>query len=156
MIETVLNDGLTSKTIQGKIPKTVDARLVYDAYRRLITMYADVVMEKAAGIEPKDGESVRAKLEHAFDALKETRGIALDNELSAEDLKGISVEFKKIVKATLGKSFPDDANKQLWGGIRAVFQSWNGRRAITYRRIENKAFFPQRPNRCGRVVVRLI
>ena len=136
MMDTVLNVGLTSKTIPGLIAKTGDARFVYDAYRRLITMYADVVMEKAAGLEPKDGQSVREKLEHAFDALKEARGIELDHELSADDLKGISAEFKKIVKATLGKAFPDDAQKQLWGGIRAVFQSWNGRRAIAYRRIE--------------------
>ncbi|MCH7959787.1 MAG: pyruvate, phosphate dikinase [Candidatus Hydrogenedentes bacterium] len=136
MMDTVLNVGLSSKTLPGLIAKTGDARFVYDAYRRLITMYADVVMEKAAGIEPKDGESVRGKLEHTMDALKEKRGVTNDADLSAEDLKALSEEFKRIVKQTLKKSFPDDANKQLWGAIKAVFQSWSGRRAIAYRRIE--------------------
>lgn len=136
MMDTVLNVGLSSKTIPALIAKTGDERFVYDAYRRLITMYADVVMEKAAGIEPADGESVRAKLEHTFDALKEERGVTEDSDLTAEDLKGISADFKKIVKNTLGKNFPDDAEKQLWGAIKAVFQSWSGARAIIYRQIE--------------------
>ena len=136
MMDTVLNIGLTSKTIPGLIRKTGDARFVYDAYRRLITMYADVVMEKSAGIEPKDGHSIREKLEAALEAMKEERGVKEDNELSAEDLKSLSGQFKKIVKQNLKKNFPDDAKKQLWGGIRAVFQSWSGRRAIAYRRIE--------------------
>ena len=98
-------------------------------------MYADVVMEKAAGIETKDGHSVREKLEHAFDAMKEKRGVTDDGDLSAADLKAVSEQFKRIVKQTLNKSFPDDANEQLWGAIKAVFQSWNGKRAIAYRRI---------------------
>jgi pyruvate,orthophosphate dikinase len=136
MMDTVLNVGLGAKTIPGLIEKTGDTRFVYDAYRRLITMYADVVMEKAEGVEPKDGESVRERLEHAFDALKEDRGVSEDTDLSAVDLKDLSAEFKRIVKKTLGKPFPDDPVKQLWGAIRAVFQSWNGRRAIAYRRIE--------------------
>jgi pyruvate,orthophosphate dikinase len=136
MMDTVLNVGLSTKTIPGLIAKTNDPRFVYDAYRRLIMMYADVVMEKAMGIEPADGESVRLKLEHTFDALKEERGVDLDSELSADDLKEVSAEFKKIIKRTLKKSFPDDAEKQLWGAIKAVFQSWNGKRAITYRQIE--------------------
>jgi len=136
MMDTVLNVGLTSKTIPGLIAKSGDERFVYDAYRRLITMYADVVMEKAEGIEPKDGESIRVTLEHVFDALKEKRGVTEDADLSAEDLKAISVEFKKIVKIKMGKAFPDNADKQLWGGIKAVFASWNGPRAIAYREIE--------------------
>ena len=136
MMDTVLNVGLTSKTIPGLIKKTGDARFVYDAYRRLITMYADVVMEKAEGIEPKDGHSIRERLEDALDKMKEKRGVEADNELSAEDLQALSEQFKKIIKQTLKKSFPDDAGKQLWGGISAVFQSWNGRRAIAYRKIE--------------------
>lgn len=136
MMDTVLNVGLSSKTIPALIAKTGDERFVYDAYRRLITMYADVVMEKAVGIEPEDGESVRSRLEHRFDSLKEERGVTEDSDLTADDLKGVSAEFKKIIKDTLGKNFPDDAEKQLWGAIKAVFQSWNGSRAIIYRQIE--------------------
>jgi len=136
MMDTVLNVGLSTKTIPGLIEKTNDPRFVYDAYRRLIMMYADVVMEKAAGIETADGESIREKLEHTFDALKEKRGVTEDGDLTAADLKEISATFKKIVKTTLKKSFPDDADKQLWGAIKAVFQSWNGKRAIIYRQIE--------------------
>ncbi len=136
MMDTVLNIGLTSETIPGLIKQTGDARFVYDAYRRLITMYADVVMEKAAGLEPKDGETVREKLDHRMEALKHERGVTIDSELSAEDLKALSDDYKKIVKDTIGKPFPDKADEQLWGGIRAVFQSWNGKRANAYRRIE--------------------
>ncbi len=136
MMDTVLNIGLTSETIPGLIKLTKDPRFVYDAYRRLITMYADVVMEKAAGIEHADGESVRHRLDHAMDHMKKERGITEDTALTAQDLQLLSELYKKIVKDTLGKPFPDDANEQLWGGIRAVFQSWNGKRAKSYRRIE--------------------
>jgi pyruvate, orthophosphate dikinase len=136
MMDTVLNIGLGPKTIPGLIEKTGDARFVYDAYRRLIMMYADVVMEKAAGVETADGESVRHKLEEHMDELKKQRGVELDTDLTADDLKAMSEDFKRIVKATIGKPFPDDPEEQLWGGIKAVFQSWMGKRAIAYRRIE--------------------
>jgi pyruvate, orthophosphate dikinase len=136
MMDTVLNIGLCSKTLPGLIKRSGDERFAYDAYRRLIMMYADVVMEKAAGIESKDGESAREKLEHAMEAMKERKGVTEDTDLDADDLKKLSEEFKEIVKKKIGKPFPDDAEKQLWGGIKAVFQSWNGRRAISYRRIE--------------------
>ena len=136
MMDTVLNIGLTSDTIPGLIKKSGDARFVYDAYRRLITMYADVVMEKAAGIDRADGETVREKLDHRMESLKRERGVKEDSALSADDLKLLSEEFKRIVKETIGKPFPDKAEEQLWGGIRAVFQSWNGKRAKAYRRIE--------------------
>ena len=136
MMDTVLNVGLSSKTLPGLIAKTGDARFAYDSYRRLITMYADVVMEKAAGIEPADGKSVRNKLEQAMEAMKKKKGVTEDTDLSAEDLKKLCAEFKAIVKKVIGKPFPDDAEKQLWGGIKAVFQSWSGRRAIAYRQIE--------------------
>ena len=136
MMETVLNVGLTSKTIPGLIKKTGNDRFVWDAYRRLITMYSDVVMEKAAGVEPAEGQAIRLLLEEEMDRMKERRGVTLDTELTADDLKELCDSFKGIVKRTLGKAFPDDAMKQLWGGIGAVFQSWNGRRAISYRRIE--------------------
>ncbi|MFA6241162.1 MAG: pyruvate, phosphate dikinase [Candidatus Hydrogenedentales bacterium] len=136
MMDTVLNVGLSPKTIPGLIARSGDERFVYDAYRRLIMMYADVVMEKAAGIETKDGESVRLKLEHHMEHLKKEKGYKSDTDITAAELKQLCEDFKKIVKETIGKPFPDDAKAQLWGGIKAVFQSWNGKRAISYRRIE--------------------
>ncbi len=136
MMETVLNVGLTTKTIPGLIAKTNNARFVYDAYRRLIMMYSDVVMEKAAGIEPEEGKGIRHLLEHEMEKVKIAKGYENDTDLDAEDLKKLIDIFKKKVKSVLGKSFPDDPEKQLWGGIGAVFKSWNGKRAIAYRRIE--------------------
>ncbi|MCX5847387.1 MAG: pyruvate, phosphate dikinase [Deltaproteobacteria bacterium] len=136
MMETVLNVGLNEKTIKGLIAKTGNDRFAYDAYRRLIMMYSDVVMEKAAGIEPKEGKGVRMQLEHAMDTMKEKRGIVQDTDLTGADLKELTRIFKAKVKQALGKEFPDDPYEQLWGGIGAVFQSWNGKRAISYRRIE--------------------
>ncbi|MDZ4859346.1 MAG: pyruvate, phosphate dikinase, partial [Candidatus Hydrogenedentes bacterium] len=137
MMDTVLNIGLSAKTIPGLINKSGDARFVYDAYRRLIMMYADVVMEKATGFESKDGHTVREVLEHTLETMKRERGVTEDTALSADDLKQLAEQFKVIVKDRLGKPFPDDAREQLWGGIKAVFQSWNGKRAISYRRIES-------------------
>jgi len=137
MMETVLNVGLTSKTIPGLINKTNNPRFVYDAYRRLITMYADVVMEKAAGIEPKEGEGIRQKLEHHLSSYKNEHNLKNDTDLSENDWVTVVEIFKKEIKTTLGKDFPDDATEQLWGGIEAVFKSWNGARAISYRKIEN-------------------
>ena len=137
MMETVLNVGLTSKTIPGLINKTNNPRFVYDAYRRLITMYADVVMEKAAGIEPKEGEGIRQKLEHHLSSYKNEHNLKNDTDLSENNWVTVVEIFKKEIKTTLGKDFPDDATEQLWGGIEAVFKSWNGARAISYRKIEN-------------------
>ncbi len=136
MMETILNVGLTEKTIQGLIKKTGNARFVYDAYRRLITMYSDVVMEKAAGIEPKDGKGVRFQLEKILHHLKEEKKINNDADISTEDLKKLCAMYKEKIREVLGKDFPDDPAEQLWGGIGAVFSSWNGKRAISYRRIE--------------------
>jgi pyruvate,orthophosphate dikinase len=138
MMETVLNVGLTSKTIPGLVAQTGgNERFVYDAYRRLIMMYSDVVMEKAAGIEPKDDMGIRRQLERIMDQVKKQKGYTLDTDLTAENLKQLCASFKAKIQEVLGKEFPDDADKQLWGGIEAVFASWNGRRAISYRRIEN-------------------
>ena len=137
MMETVLNVGLTSKTIPGLINKTNNPRFVYDAYRRLITMYADVVMDKAAGIEPKEGEGIRQKLEHHLSSYKNEHNLKNDTDLSENNWVTVVEIFKKEIKTTLGKDFPDDATEQLWGGIEAVFKSWNGARAISYRKIEN-------------------
>lgn len=137
MMETVLNLGLTSKTIPGLIAKTNNPRFVYDAYRRLITMYADVVMEKAEGVEIKDGHGIRHRLDSILDKYKDKKDYKSDTDLNAEDWKHITEQYKNEIKVVLGKEFPDDHMEQLWGGIGAVFKSWNGRRAINYRRIEN-------------------
>jgi pyruvate,orthophosphate dikinase len=136
MMETVLNVGLTEKTIPGLVTLTKNERFVYDAYRRLIMMYSDVVMEKAAGIEPKGGKGIRKILDEKLEQIKHSKGYKSDTDLKAADLKTLVSEFKRIVKEVLGKPFPDDANEQLWGGIGAVFSSWNGKRAVEYRRIE--------------------
>ena len=136
MMETILNVGLNDTTRQGLIDKTQNPRFVYDAQRRLIQMYSDVVMEKAAGVEPAEGKGIRQQLEHELEALKRTRGVKQDTELSADDLCALIGTYKRKVLEVLGKPFPEDPMEQLWGGIGAVFQSWNGRRAIQYRRIE--------------------
>jgi len=136
MMETVLNCGLCSATIPGLIAKTGNPRFVYDAYRRLIMMYSDVVMEKAAGVEPEEGQGIRQQLDRMLEEVKEKGGYATDADISAEDLEDLANRFKAKVKEVLGKEFPDDPKEQLWGGIGAVFSSWNGKRAISYRRIE--------------------
>ncbi|MBI2422379.1 MAG: pyruvate, phosphate dikinase [Candidatus Hydrogenedentes bacterium] len=136
MMDTVLNVGLCEKTLPGLIAKSGDERFAYDAYRRLIMMYADVVMEKAAGVEHGDGHTIREQMEHAMDAKKKARGVTEDTGMTVQDLKELCDEFKTLTKKVLGKPFPDDADKQLEGGIKAVFQSWRGKRAIAYRRIE--------------------
>ena len=137
MMETVLNVGLTSETIPGLIEKTGNDRFVYDAYRRLIMMYADVVMEKAAGLEPESGLGIRHKLESLIEDHKSKNQYVNDTDLSGEDWKELSEIFKDEIRNTLGADFPDDPMEQLLGAITAVFQSWSGERAINYRKIEN-------------------
>ncbi len=136
MMETVLNVGLTTKTIPALIKKTNNPRFVWDAYRRLIMMYSDVVMEKAEGIEPAEGKGIRKQLDDILHQVKEKKGYKSDTDLTAAELEELAGEFKKRVKKVLGKDFPDTHMEQLWGGIGAVFKSWNGKRAISYRRIE--------------------
>jgi len=137
MMETVLNVGLTEKTIPGLSAKFGSERFAYDAYRRLITMYADVVMEKSAGIEPKEGEGIRVQLDRLLHGAKKAAGVSNDSDLDVDALKTLCVQYKEKIKQVLGKNFPDDPMKQLWGGVTAVFDSWNGKRAISYRNIEN-------------------
>ena len=137
MMETVLNVGLTTKTIPGLIKKTNNARFVYDAYRRLIMMYADVVMEKAAGIDVEEGRGIRNRLESLLEIHKKENQYQNDTDLNGDDWKLLSGKFKTEISSTLGDEFPDDPMAQLRGGIQAVFHSWNGNRAISYRRIEN-------------------
>ncbi|RDE16297.1 MAG: pyruvate, phosphate dikinase [Candidatus Thorarchaeota archaeon] len=137
MMDTVLNVGLTSKTIKGLIQTTRNERFAYDSYRRLIMMYSDVVMEKAEGIEREEGQGIRDRLEQVMDARKKKRGAKSDTELTVTDLKELCAEFKTEVKSALKKEFPDDYDQQLWGAIGAVFKSWYGKRAVAYRRIEH-------------------
>lgn len=136
MMDTILNIGLCSATIPGMIKKTNNPRFVYDAYRRLIMMYSDVVMEKAEGIEPEDGQGIRQQLDRIMHELKEKKGYASDTDITADELKELCEVFKKKVKEVLHVEFPDSAEAQLWGSIGGVFKSWNGKRAIAYRRIE--------------------
>jgi pyruvate,orthophosphate dikinase len=137
MMETVLNVGLTSKTIPALIKKTDNPRFVYDAYRRLIMMYADVVMEKSSGLEVKGGSGIRHKLESMLTEYKVKNQYKNDTDLNENDWKTLSDSFKEEIKSSMGVEFPDDPMEQLLGGVKAVFRSWNGERAINYRRIEN-------------------
>jgi pyruvate, orthophosphate dikinase len=137
MMETVLNIGLTEKTIPGLIKKTENARFVYDAYRRLITMYSDVVMEKGKPKLRKDNKGIREQLEQIMLNLKNEKGVKHDTELSSNDLIQLCKLYKVKIYEELGEEFPDDPLQQLWGGIGAVFSSWNGKRAVKYRKIEN-------------------
>ena len=136
MMDTILNIGLCSETIPGLIKKTGNPRFVYDAYRRLIMMYSDVVMEKAEGIEPADGQGIRQQLDRMMQEVKDAKGYTSDTELTAEELRDLAEAFKVRIKEVLGVEFPDNAQDQLWGSIGGVFKSWNGKRAIAYRRIE--------------------
>jgi pyruvate,orthophosphate dikinase len=136
MMDTVLNVGLSTATIPGIIAKTNNPRFVWDSYRRLIMMYADVVMEKAEGLEPAMGKGIRRILDEKLDIVKHTIGCKSDTDLSAENLEALAGEFKALVEKHLGRPFPDDPIAQMWGGIAAVFKSWNGKKAVSYRRIE--------------------
>ncbi len=136
MMDTILNIGLCSATIPGMIKKTANPRFVYDAYRRLIMMYSDVVMEKAEGIEPEDGQGIRQQLDRMMEELKKAKGYKSDTDITADELKELCGKFKMKIKEVLGVEFPDSAEEQLWGSIGGVFKSWNGKRAIAYRKIE--------------------
>ena len=136
MMDTVLNIGLNDETVLGLIENSGDARFAYDAYRRLVMMYSDVVIEKAGGMEPAKGKGIRKLMDERLEEVKRERGVSLDTELSAEDLKKLVKEFKALTKKYLKVEFPENPWDQLMGGIGAVFASWNGKRAIEYRKIE--------------------
>ena len=136
MMDTVLNIGLNDETVLGLIENSGDARFAYDAYRRLVMMYSDVVIEKAGGMEPAKGKGIRKLMDERLEEVKKERGVSLDTELSAEDLKKLVNEFKSLTKKYLKVEFPENPWDQLMGGIGAVFASWNGKRAIEYRKIE--------------------
>ncbi|HDR00324.1 MAG TPA: pyruvate, phosphate dikinase [candidate division WOR-3 bacterium] len=136
MMETVLNIGLSRDTLPGLGEMSGDERFALDSYRRLMMMYADVVMEKAEGIEPGEGRGIRSRLEKILKALKEKTGREDDSRLTAADLTRLCDRFEKLIAETFDRPFPDDPMEQLLGSIRAVFRSWNGKRAVAYRRIE--------------------
>ena len=137
MMDTVLNIGLCTTTIPGLIARTGNPRFVWDSYRRLIMMYADVVMEKSEGIENDSDQTIRKQLDDMLSTYVKGKGLASETELSAEDLQFLAEEFKWRIEEFLGEPFPDDARAQLEGGIKAVFKSWNGKKAISYRQIEH-------------------
>ncbi len=126
MMDTVLNLGLNAVTTEGLAKLTGDARFAYDSYRRFIQMYSDVVL----GVE-------HALFEEILDEEKDAKGVELDTDLDADDLKRIAGQFKKRVEKELGKPFPEDVQEQLWGAIGAVFGSWESPRANTYRKLHN-------------------
>jgi pyruvate,orthophosphate dikinase len=123
MMDTILNVGLNDQTIQGLINKSKDARFGYDSYRRLISMYADVVLQVPMAL-----------FEQALSDLKRDLGIEIDTDLSADDLKILVNVYKKII-IKHGKQFPEDPIEQLWGAIGAVFNSWSNPRAKAYREL---------------------
>lgn len=125
MMDTILNLGLNDTTVEGLIAQSKDPRFSYDSYRRFVMMYADVVLGLHSNL-------FEAELENA----KHARGVELDTELTADDLKSLVAKFKTIVR-TEGKVFPEDPWEQLWGAVGAVFGSWMTPRAITYRRLND-------------------
>ena len=136
MMETVLNVGLTSKTIPHLIVRSGSERFAYDSYRRLIMMYADVVMEKALGLN-KSNTEVRIKMENLLKEMKKKKKYKDDSSVSAKHWKELSFKYLALIKKDFGVEFPDDPYSQLFGAIEAVFSSWNGKRAQEYRAFEN-------------------
>jgi pyruvate,orthophosphate dikinase len=132
MMDTVLNLGLNDHTVQGLITNSKNERFGWDSYRRFVQMYGDVVL----GMKPQSKEE-EDPFEVIIHDLKQRRGVKLDTELTAADLKELVQLFKSAIKKNTGKDFPTDPWEQLWGAISAVFQSWNNQRALTYRRLHN-------------------
>ena len=126
MMDTILNLGLNDVAVEGVAAKTQNPRFAYDSYRRFIQMFSDVVM----GIE-------KSKFEAILDEAKETKGVKLDTELDAEDLKKVVVKYKELYKKEMGVEFPQDAKEQLIEAVKAVFRSWDNPRAIVYRRLND-------------------
>lgn len=132
MMDTVLNLGLNDETVHGLIKMSNNERFGWDSYRRFVQMYGDVVM----GLKPESKEE-EDPFEVIIDKVKKEKGVKLDTELDAEDLKKLVELFKAEIKKRTGKDFPTDVWDQLWGAINAVFGSWNNERAIKYREINN-------------------
>ena len=126
MMDTILNLGLTDVSVKGLAKKTNNPHFAYDAYRRFIAMFSDVVMEI-----PK------SKFEAVLDEFKEKKGVKFDRDLTAEDLMAVVERFKGIYKEALGVDFPQDPKVQLMEAVKAVFRSWDNPRAIYYRRMND-------------------
>ena len=123
MMDTILNLGLNEEVVETLAEKSGNARWAYDCYRRFIQMYSDVVMEVG-----------KKYFEELIDKMKEEKGVKLDVELTAEDLKELAEQFKAEYKAKIGTDFPSDPKEQLMGAVKAVFRSWDNPRANVYRR----------------------
>ncbi len=132
MMDTVLNLGLNDETVQGLIKQSGNERFAYDSYRRFVQMYGDVVL----GLKPEKQDEADP-FEEILEAKKRKKGVELDTELNANDLKELVGQFKALIKKRLDIDFPEDPNEQLWGAIGAVFKSWNNERAITYRKLHD-------------------
>ncbi|MHA6317515.1 pyruvate, phosphate dikinase [Altererythrobacter sp. CAU 1778] len=126
MMDTVLNLGLNDETVEGLARSSGDERFAWDSYRRFIQMYSDVVLGLDHGL-----------FEEALEIMKEDNGFFADTELSAEDWKALVAEYKQIVSTEHQQDFPQDVHVQLWGAIRAVFDSWDSERAKVYRRLND-------------------
>ena len=126
MMDTILNLGLNSKTVESMAKLTGNERFAYDSYRRFIQMFADVVKEVPKPL-----------FEAILDKFKEEKGVKLDTDLDANDMKKIVAEFKVLYKKEKGEEFPDDVNTQLIEAVEAVFRSWDNPRAIVYRRMND-------------------
>jgi len=126
MMDTILNLGLNDIVVEKFAEKTGNRRFAYDSYRRFIQMYSDVVMEVG-----------KKYFEELIDKMKEEKGVKLDTELDADDLKKLAEQFKAEYKAKIGAEFPQDPKEQLFGAVRAVFRSWDNPRAIYYRRMND-------------------
>ena len=122
MMDTILNLGLNEQVVEGLSTKSQNPRWAWDCYRRFIQMYSDVVMEVNKGY-----------FEKVIDSVKNEKGVKLDTELTAEDLKHLAGLFKAEYKSNTGSDFPTDPKEQLMGAIKAVFRSWNNERAVYYR-----------------------
>jgi pyruvate,orthophosphate dikinase len=130
MMDTILNLGLNDVTVEALIKKTDNPRFAYDSYRRFVQMYGDVVL----GLKPVDKHE-HDPFEVILDEKKEAKGVTLDTELTAEDLKELVAEFKTAIKEKTGNDFPNNPMDQLWGAVGAVFGSWMNDRAIVYRKL---------------------
>lgn len=131
MMDTILNLGLNDEVVEGLAKKTGNPRFAYDAYRRFVQMYGDVVL----GLKPVNKTDIDP-FEDIIEKVKEEKGVKLDNELDVEDLKKLVKLFKEAILTRTGKAFPTNPVEQLWGAICAVFDSWMNDRAILYRKME--------------------
>ncbi len=130
MMDTILNLGINDNVVEGLSKKTNNPRFAYDAYRRFVQMYGDVVL----GLKPTHKDEIDP-FEAIIEKKKEEKGVHNDTDLTAEDLKDLVRKFKTAIKERTGHDFPENPMDQLWGAIGAVFGSWNNDRAIAYRKM---------------------